>query len=170
MIDGSRLRRFRLQTSDPVLREGGAGLLGMALAPDFARTGTAYLYHTYRDGAAMANKVIEARFDGQAWRETGTLLRGIPGHTLYNGGRLGIGPEGLLYVTTGWAHDPAAAQDLQNLAGKILRLRLDGSIPPDNPFRASYVYSYGHRNPQALRGALTGGCLPPSTGSPDTMN
>jgi glucose/arabinose dehydrogenase len=46
MIDGSRLRRFRLQTSDPVLREGGAGLLGMALAPDFARTGTAYLYHT----------------------------------------------------------------------------------------------------------------------------
>lgn len=48
MVDGARLRRFRLQTSQPILREGGSGLLGMALSADFERSGTAYLYHTYR--------------------------------------------------------------------------------------------------------------------------
>jgi glucose/arabinose dehydrogenase len=42
------------------------------------------------------------------------------------------------------------AQDLKNLGGKILRMNLDGSIPDDNPFPASYVYSYGHRNPQGF--------------------
>ena len=150
MVEGQRVRRFRVQTSEPVAREGGSGLLGLALAPDFTRSGTAYLYHTYRDGARLANKVIEARFDGQAWRETRVLLRGIPGHNLYNGGRVAIGPDGHLYVTTGWAHDEAAPQDVRSLAGKVLRMRLDAAVPADNPFRGSYVYSYGHRNPQGL--------------------
>ena len=150
MVEGQQVRRFRMQTSEPVAREGGSGLLGLALAPDFARSGTAYLYHTYRDGAQLANKVIEARFDGQAWRETRVLLRGIPGHNLYNGGRAAIGPDGHLYVTTGWVHDESAPQDVLSLAGKVLRMRLDGAVPADNPFRGSYVYSYGHRNPQGL--------------------
>jgi glucose/arabinose dehydrogenase len=150
MIDDGRTRRFRLETTVAVAREGGSGLLGLALAPDFARSGTAYLYHTYRDGSRLANRVIEARFDGRAWRETRVLLQGIPGHTLYNGGRVALGPDAHLYVTTGWVRDAGAAQDLRNLAGKVLRIRLDGGIPADNPIRGSYVYSYGHRNPQGL--------------------
>ena len=149
-IDRAGARRHPVQTSEPVVHEGGSGLLGMALAPDFERSGTAYLFHTTRRGAALTNKLIQVQHDGGQWRETRVLLQGIPGHTLYNGGRIGIGPDGHLYVTTGWVRDPAAAQDPASLAGKVLRLRPDGSVPADNPFRGSYVWSYGHRNPQGL--------------------
>lgn len=149
-LDAGGSRRDRVQTSVPVARDGGSGLLGMALAPGFERSGIAYLYHTYRQGDALRNRVIEVRHADGRWRETRVLLDGIPGHRLYNGGRLAIGPDGHLYVTTGWAHDAAAAQDLQSLAGKVLRLRLDGGVPADNPFADSPVWSTGHRNPQGL--------------------
>lgn len=149
-IDRGRLVRRALKTSDAIAREGGAGLLGMALASDFRLSGTVYLYHSYRADGGLANKVIEARFDGNAWRETRTLLSGIPGHRLYNGGRVAIGPDGLLYVTTGWTENRERPQDLRSLAGKVLRMTLDGQVPKDNPFPGSFVYSYGHRNPQGL--------------------
>ena len=61
-----------------------------------------------------------------------------------------IGPEGLLYVTTGWTENGSLPQDLSSLAGKVLRMTRDGRVPGDNPFKGSYVYSYGHRNPQGL--------------------
>jgi glucose/arabinose dehydrogenase len=149
-LAGGRSQRSAVQTAEPVVHDGGSGLLGMALARDFERSGTAYLYHTYRVRAGLANRVIEVRHDGSQWRETRVLLQGIPGHPLYNGGRIAIGPDGHLYVTTGWVHETASAQDLSSLAGKVLRMRLDGSVPPDNPFKRSYVWSYGHRNPQGL--------------------
>lgn len=69
---------------------------------------------------------------------------------MHHGGRVAIGPDGLLYAATGDASIPELAQDLDSLAGKILRLNRDGSIPSDNPFADSNIYSYGHRNPQGL--------------------
>jgi glucose/arabinose dehydrogenase len=150
MIDGGGLRRYPLRTSDPIVNDGGSGLLGMALDENFQANGRAYLYHSYRSPAGLTNKIIEARFDGDSWRETRVLLAGIPGHRLYNGGRIAIGPDRLLYVTTGWTENSALPQDLGSLAGKTLRITRDGQVPQDNPFSGSYVYSYGHRNPQGL--------------------
>ena len=150
MIEGGRLRRYPVQTSDPIVNDGGSGLLGMALDESFQTNGRAFLYHSYRSASGLTNKVIEARFDGESWRETRVLLAGIPGHRLYNGGRVAIGPDRLLYVTTGWTENGALPQDLGSLAGKILRMTRDGHVPPDNPFKGSFVYSYGHRNPQGL--------------------
>ncbi|NYT73781.1 sorbosone dehydrogenase family protein [Halomonas sp. QX-2] len=150
MVENGEIRRYALQTTDPLRTEGGAGLLGLTLAPDFAESGRAFFYQSYTSGSEPANKVIEARFGGEAWRETRGLLEGIPGHRLYNGGRIAIGPDGHLYVTTGWTEDWERPQDLGSLAGKVLRMTLDGQVPPDNPFPDSYVYSYGHRNPQGL--------------------
>lgn len=149
-IENGRLNRHAVETSDPIVNEGGSGLLGMALAEDFQTSGLAYLYHTYRSRSGLANKVIQARFDGRSWRQKRVLLEGIPGHRLYNGGRIAIGPDGYLYVTTGWTEIGRLPQDLGSLAGKILRMTRDGKVPSDNPFKESYVYSYGHRNPQGL--------------------
>jgi glucose/arabinose dehydrogenase len=53
-------------------------------------------------------------------------------------------------VATGWANVEQLAQDINSLAGKILRMNVDGSIPNGNPFPNSYAYSYGHHNPQGL--------------------
>jgi glucose/arabinose dehydrogenase len=149
-IEDGRLKRYAVKTSDPIVHDGGSGLLGMALSEDFRTSGLAYLYHSYRSGSGLANKVIQARFDGGSWRETRVLLAGIPGHPLYNGGRVAIGPDRHLYVTTGWVENRRLPQDLGSLAGKILRMARDGRVPRDNPFQGSYVYSYGHRNPQGL--------------------
>ena len=117
------------------MHDGGSGLLGMALSEDFRTSGLAYLYHSYRAGSGLTNKVIQARFDGESWRETRVLLEGIPGHRLYNGGRIAIGPDGHLYVTTGWTENGRLPQDLGSLAGKILRMTRDGGCRRTIPSR-----------------------------------
>ncbi|WP_456271176.1 PQQ-dependent sugar dehydrogenase [Bacillus sp. AK031] len=150
VLQDGQLERFEVQTSDPIVQEGGSGLLGLELAEDFQESGIGYIYYSYRSDFGLANKVARVVYDGNAWQETDVLIGGIPGHELYNGGRMAIGPDGYLYVATGWAHVEEYAQDLDSLGGKILRMNLDGSIPEGNPFENSYVYSYGHRNPQGL--------------------
>ena len=78
------------------------------------------------------------------------ILDNIPAASNHNGGRIKFGPDGMLYITTGDASLADSAQDKNSLAGKILRLKDDGAIPPDNPFPDSPIYSFGHRNPQGL--------------------
>jgi aldose sugar dehydrogenase len=78
------------------------------------------------------------------------LVDGIPGARNHNGGRIAFGPDGKLYATTGDAGRGELAQDTGSLAGKVLRMNPDGSVPDDNPLPGSLVYSYGHRNPQGL--------------------
>lgn len=150
IIDNGDVRRFTLETSSPLRTEGGAGLLGLALAPDFAESGRAFFFYSYEADSGPANRVVSASFDGSDWTETGILIDAIPGHRLYNGGRIAIGPDGHLYVTTGWTENYGLPQDLDSLAGKVLRVTLGGEVPSDNPFGASPVYSYGHRNPQGI--------------------
>ncbi|ODV57333.1 PQQ-dependent sugar dehydrogenase [Lysinibacillus fusiformis] len=133
-----------------------AGLLGFVLAPDFTTTNIAYAYYTYEEGSAQFNRVVTLILIDNKWQETDLLIDRIQSGTYHHGGRLKIGPDSKLYVTVGDATQPSLAQDLDALEGKILRLNLDGSIPNDNPFPRSYVYSYGHRNPQGLAWATDG--------------
>jgi glucose/arabinose dehydrogenase len=133
----------------PVAAVGEGGLLGLALHPDFSRTGWVYLYYTYQTDQ-LWNRVVRYRLADDQLVEPQVILDRIPGASIHDGGRIAFGPDGKLYVTTGDARDPEAAQDLASLAGKILRLEPDGSLPPDNPFPGSPVWTYGHRNPQGL--------------------
>jgi glucose/arabinose dehydrogenase len=78
------------------------------------------------------------------------LITGLPKASNHNGGRIAFGPDDLLYITTGDANQRDSAQDPGYLGGKILRLDASGSVPADNPFPGSPVYSLGHRNPQGI--------------------
>ncbi len=134
----------------PVAATGEAGLLGLALSPDFARTRWVYLYYTYSEGNRLWNRVVRyTEADGRL-SEPLVVIDRIPGATIHDGGRIAFGPDGKLYVATGDAREPESAQDVGSLAGKILRIEPDGSIPVDNPFPGSPVWSFGHRNPQGL--------------------
>lgn len=142
--------RKKLILTRPVHHEGEGGLLGMVLAPGFHRTGNAFVYHTYQENGQIFNRVIKIRETRRGWVEVKVLLDKIPGSLIHNGGRIKIGPDRHLYVTTGDAGEADMAQNLNTLHGKILRMTRKGTVPPDNPFPNLYVYSYGHRNPQGL--------------------
>ncbi|MDU0287585.1 PQQ-dependent sugar dehydrogenase [Saccharothrix longispora] len=126
--------------------DGEGGVLGIAVATDFTADPWVYVMHT----SPTDNRVVRIRYTGGVL--TGTpqvLLTGIPRNKYHNGGRLRFGPDGKLYVATGDGQNGTWAQDLGNLAGKVLRVNRDGTVPGDNPF-GTPVWSYGHRNPQGL--------------------
>ncbi len=126
--------------------EGEAGLLGVAVSPDFDRDRTLFFYLT----TSSDNRVVRAELDGDSLGEPTVVLDGIPRGFIHDGGRLAFGPDGFLYVTTGETGDPALAQDRDSLAGKILRMTPDGDPAPGNPDPGSLVWSLGHRNVQGL--------------------
>lgn len=124
---------------------GEGGLLGIAVHDEHL-----YAYLT----AAQENRIDRYELTGRPGAlglgTSETIFAGIDAGTNHNGGRIAFGADGMLYVTAGDAGNRDAAQDLESLSGKILRIAPDGSVPDDNPFGESAVYSYGHRNPQGL--------------------
>lgn len=139
-------------TVEGVVHGGEGGLLGLAV--DDAHH--LYVYSTAQDG----NRVQRYELGGSRGSFTlgapHTVVAGLPSARNHNGGRLAIGPDGMLYVSAGDALDRSSAQDLGALSGKILRMTPDGEVPADNPFPGSLVYSYGHRNVQGLGWAQDG--------------
>lgn len=133
----------------PASEIGEGGLMGLALHPDFATQPWIYAAHTYTSQAGIRNRVVRYLYEGGALGASEILLTDIPGSSIHNGSRLAIGPDRLLYITTGDASDGAIAQNRDALAGKILRLTLDGQPAPTNPF-GTRTYSFGHRNPQGM--------------------
>lgn len=129
---------------------GEAGLLGLALDPNFAQNHYIYIYHSYLKGNQPTNRLLRLVESGNRAKLDKVLLDGLPASPIHDGGRVKFGPGGMLYFTNGDASSPSVAQDPKQLAGKIFRLRPDGTIPVDNPFPGSPVYSLGHRNPQGL--------------------
>jgi glucose/arabinose dehydrogenase len=132
--------------------------MGIAFHPDFATEPYVYAAHSYSAGGGVRNRLVRARWDGQSLGTPETLLADLPGSSIHDGSRLAIGPDRLLYMTTGDAASATLAQDLGSLAGKVLRMTLDGQPAPGNPF-PSRVYSLGHRNAQGLVFHPTTGAL-----------
>jgi glucose/arabinose dehydrogenase len=163
---GGRVSRVNLATGQrttagqvaSVTESGESGLMGIAFHPDFASQPFVYLAHTYTENGSLRNQLVRARWDGQTLGAPEVLLSNIPGASIHDGSRLAVGPDRLLYMTTGDAADANLAQDRNSLAGKILRLTLNGQAAPGNPFGTA-VYSLGHRNPQGLVFHPTTGAL-----------
>jgi glucose/arabinose dehydrogenase len=149
-IENGQFERQSVELEKELSTASEAGLLGFALAPDFSESKVAYSYYSYADNSGQFNRIVTLHLEDGVWREESLLLDHIPSASWHDGGRLKIGPDGKLYATAGDASNSAIAQDPNSLGGKILRMNLDGSIPSDNPFPNSYVFSYGHRNPQGI--------------------
>jgi len=127
------------------------GLMGLTLDPNFASDPWVYVCYTFDDAGTPENRISRIRETGGQGGQEQILLDRFPGAPIHDGCRLKFGPDGKLYATTGDSFQRSLAQDLGSLAGKILRLNSDGSVPADNPFGpSSFIYSYGHRNPQGL--------------------
>jgi glucose/arabinose dehydrogenase len=134
-----------------VAATGEAGVMGIALHPSFSSNRFVYIAYTARlAGGGMVNRVVRYREAGNQLGEAMVIIDNIPAANIHDGCRIKFGPDGKLYVSMGDAAVPSVSQDLASLNGKILRMNDDGSLPADNPFPASFVYSLGHRNPQGI--------------------
>ena len=147
----------------PKVDYGGQGGLGDVIVhPDFAQNQLVYLsWVEAGDGNSRGAAVGRARLvtEGGAPRLEGLQViyrqqpklsgRGHYGH------RLAFGPDGLLYISNGERQEFTPAQDMSANLGKIVRLRDDGSVPPDNPWASrggvtAQLWTVGHRNPLGI--------------------
>lgn len=134
---------------------GQGGLLDVALAPDFAQTGTLYLGFAEAAEGGARSAVARARLDGDALRDVQVVFRqepAVPGGRHF-GLRIVPMPDGTVMIGLGDRGAMDEAQDTGNTIGTLVRINADGSVPADNPFlgRAGVrpeIFSYGHRNIQ----------------------
>ncbi len=141
---------LELVATFPISNTLEGGLLGLALDPEFEKNNFLYLYQTYFGFELHHNKVVRYTVSNNQLTDEQILIDKIPGALWHDGGRIKFGPDEKIYITTGDAANANLSQKIDSLAGKILRINADGTIPVDNPFESSPVFSYGHRNPQGI--------------------
>ncbi len=152
-----------------------SGLMGIALAPNFASSGHVFVAGTFwkrsqtplsrtidkvfrrvagvfspRTAIPYENRVYRLTDRGGRGVDATVVIDDLPANFYHAGGALAFGPDGNLYVTVGEALASEFSTDPETASGRILRYRADGSIPTDNPVPGSPVYAIGLRNPQAL--------------------
>jgi aldose sugar dehydrogenase len=150
VIEDGKLRESPWAELNVDASGGEDGLMGIALAPNFAKTGAVYVVGTFSTDKHLINRVIRLTDRRGSGSDPVVIIDNIPGARIHAGDAIAFGPDGMLYVATGDVREPNNAQDLKSVAGKILRYRPDGTIPPDNPFPGSPVFALGVRNVQGL--------------------
>jgi glucose/arabinose dehydrogenase len=135
------------------------GLLGLTIDPNFKQNHFVYLYYTAIDSKTgeIFNRLVRFTDNNNRGKDMVTLIDKIPASRgFHSGGALAFGPDDKLYITVGDATEHVFAQDPSILIGKVLRINRDGTIPNDNPFSNSPVYTIGHRNMYGIAFDRTG--------------
>lgn len=158
IIRDGKLLKQKISGLPEILVQGQGGLMDVILDPGFISNNKLYL--SYSSGTTNDNtlKVISAKLVGMSLKQVNVILTISPSRDTphHYGARMVFLADGTLLVTSGEGFNfREQAQSLNSLLGKVLRINTDGSIPKDNPFvgrknARAEIYSYGHRNPQAI--------------------
>lgn len=153
-FENGRLNPLPIYTVPDVEARSEAGLMSIALHPQFSSNHFVYLSYAYNANGLQV-RVVRFRETPQGLVDRKVIIENIPAAPAHAGCRLRFGPDGKLYITTGDSTDRELAQQLNSLAGKILRLNDDGTAPADNPFAGRpdarpEIWAYGSRNAQGI--------------------
>jgi glucose/arabinose dehydrogenase len=157
IVQNGRLLTDQIQGMPAVYTNGQGGLLDIVLHPDYARNGWIYLTYSKAGAGGGGTVLARAKIEGNTLTSLQELYAAQPLNSagVHFGSRIAFDGKGYVYLSTGDRGTPQNAQNLNNSWGKIIRLREDGQIPPDNPFvntpnARPEIWSYGHRNMQGL--------------------
>ena len=149
--------KLRVKNPPKVFAEGQAGMLDVALSPDYKESGWIYFTYVKEVGDDGATVLARAKLFTDQFREWQDLLvtQSATDTSRHFGSRITFDEKGHVFFGVGDRGHRPNAQNLMNHAGSIMRLNLDGSVPFDNPFinrkdALPEIWSYGHRNPQGL--------------------
>jgi aldose sugar dehydrogenase len=161
--------------ADDLFCEGQAGMMGVAVDPDFAKNRFIYVYSTSKQTAPGSNRLMRLKVNNDLTRvsDRTDIVTDVPykpkatqhpfgGPGAHNGGRVRFGPDGHLYLTTGDTHNGVVPQSPTLIGGKVLRIDRDGkAVKGNNPPKGfdPRIYTYGHRNVQGI-------AFRPSDGTP----
>jgi glucose/arabinose dehydrogenase len=154
IIENGKLRPDAVFKVPDVEPSSESGLMDLSLHPGFASNGFVYMAYAYNSGGQKV-KVVRYRYDGKTLIEPKNIIENIPASPNHAGTRCRFGPDSKLYVSTGDSTKWQLAQQMDSLAGKILRLNDDGTVPSDNPFVGQQgtrpeIWAFGVRNPQGI--------------------
>ena len=154
VVAKGKLQEQPLFTVPDVEPSGESGLMSIVLHPNFSTNHFLYLSYAYGGDGVRVRVVRYAESPG-GLGDRKVIIEDIPAAQFHAGCRLRFGPDGKLYITTGDATQRELAQRLDSLAGKIVRLNDDGTLPADNPFTSQpnvrpEIWTYGHRNSQGM--------------------
>ena len=162
-------------TGDDLFCEGQAGMMGVAVDPDFTQNRQIYVYSTSLKTAPGTNRLMRLKVNDDFTNvsDRTDIIDDVPykpkatdhpfgGPGAHNGGRVRFGPDGFIYQTTGDTHNGEVPQSPTLVGGKVLRIDRDGKAAADNKPPQGYdprIYTYGHRNVQGI-------AFRPSDGTP----
>lgn len=162
LLDLQSKKVMMLSGLPSVHAEGQGGLLDVAIPPDYKTTGWIYFTYSQAQMVSAITVLARAKLEGKQLINWQVLLAtdSESFSNIHFGSRIAFDGKGHVFFTVGDRGERNNSQNLANHAGKILRLKMDGSVPMDNPFVGQVnakpeIWSFGHRNPQGLYYDLT---------------
>ena len=157
IIELNNLKITRLRGLPEIAALGQGGMLDVATGPDYANQGWIYFTYSKSSASGAVTTLARARRDANQLNDWQDLLISDSATStgFHFGSRIAFNGTGQVFFGIGDRGIRDNSQNLENHAGTIMRLNLDGSIPDDNPFFGDSkarpeIWSYGHRNPQGL--------------------